>query len=163
MKTSNLSSLNQHYVKRIGVLFASVFIIMELIAKLTGAIEKIDISLVNLYILVALSLAAFSKEKTDDERDQIIRYFSLKLSLRILIAGLAIVYVLKYNVETIYIGISSLIIYLLIFHLADYFNPSFIFKEETKNNPNFIKMIVGIMVIIGIAFLFSIIKSLLAS
>jgi hypothetical protein len=163
MKTSNLSSLNEHYVKRIGVLFATIFIFMELIAKLTGAIEKIDIMLVNLYIIVALFMAAFSKEKTDDERYQIVRYFSLKLTFRILIVGLAIAYVLKYNVETIYVAISSLIIYLLVFQLADYFNPNFIFKEETNKNPNFIKMIVGIMIIIGISFLFSIIKSLLAS
>jgi hypothetical protein len=163
MKTSNLSSLNQPYVKRIGLLFAGIFIVMEIFAKLTGAIEKIDLTLVNLYILVALSMAAFSKEKTDDERHQIIRYFSFKLTVRIIIAGLAIIYVMKYNVETIYIAIASLLTYLLIFHLADYFNPNFIFKEETKKNPNIIKMFVGIMIIIGISFLYSIIKSLLAS
>jgi len=68
MKLSNLSALNQHYVKRIGILFASIFIIIEIVANLTGTIEEIDTHLINLYILVALSLAVFSKEKTDDER-----------------------------------------------------------------------------------------------
>lgn len=163
MKISNLSALNQHYVKRIGLIFASIFIIMEIVAKLTGTIEEIDTHLINLYILVALSLTVFSKEKTDDERTQIIRYFSVKTSFRLLIAGLAIIYILKFKIELIYIAISSLILYLIIFYLTNYFNPGFVFKEETKNNKESIKFIVAIMIFIGIAFLFNIIKTIITS
>jgi hypothetical protein len=163
MKLSNLSALNQHYVKRLGVIFASIFIILGIVAKLTGTWEEIDVRLVNLYILVALSLTVFSKEKTDDERTQIVRYFAIKMSFRLLIAGLAAIYLLNFKIDLIYIAISSLIIYLLIFYLSSYFNPSFIFKEETKTNKGSIKFIVGIMVFIGIAFLYNIIKAIIVS
>lgn len=163
MKLSNLSALNQHYVKRLGVLLASLFIIIEIVAKLTGTLEEIDVRLINLYILVALSLTVFSKEKIDDERTKIIRYFAIKMSYRLLIAGLATIYMLSYGIDLIYIAISSLIIYLLIFYLANYLNPSFIFKEETKTNKGSIKLIVGVMIFIGIAFLYDIIKAIIIS
>lgn len=163
MKLSNLSALNQHYVKRLGVFFASLFIIIELVAKLTGTLDEINIRLINLYILVALSLTVFSKEKTDDERTKIIRYFTIKISFRLLIAGLAAIYIFNYRVDFIYIAISSLIIYLLIFYSVDYFNPSFIFKEETKTNNRAIKLVMGIMIFIGIAFLYNIIKAIIIS
>lgn len=103
----------------------------------------------------------FSKEKTDDERTQVIRYFAVKTSFRLLILGLASIYLLKFKIDLIYIAISSLIIYLLIFYFSSYFNPDFIFKEETKTNKGTIKLIVGIMIFIGIAFLFNIIKTII--
>lgn len=162
MKLSNLSSLNKHYVKRIGLFFASFFIVLEIVAVLTGTIADIDLRLVNLYILVSLSLAAFSKEKVDDERSQKIRYFSLKFTFNLLILGLALIYLLKLNFETIYIAISSLIIYLVVFYLANYFNPEFIFKEETKQNKKGIKVLVGIMIFIGIAFTYNILASIIS-
>jgi len=127
MKLSNLSSLNAHYIKRIGLIFASLFIALAIIAKLTGVIEEIDLRLLNLYILVSLGFVAFSKEKVDDERSQIIRYFSLKLTFKLLIAAIATVYCFKLNIESIYIAISSVIAYLIIYSLASYFNPDFIF------------------------------------
>lgn len=161
MKLSNLSTLNENYVKRIGFLFASIFIIMEIVVKLTGIQEEIKLDLINLYILVALSLAVFSKEKTDDERTQIIRYFTIKMSFRLLVAGLAVIYMFKFNVDIIYIAISSLIFYLLIFYLSSYFNPRFIFKEEAKTNKRSLKLIIGIMIFIGIAFLYDIISAII--
>jgi intein/homing endonuclease len=161
MKLSNLSSLNAHYVKRIGLIFASLFISLEIIAKLTGVIEEIDLRLINLYIIASLGFVAFSKEKVDDERSQIIRYFSLKFTFKLLIAGIATIYCFKINIEPIYIAISSLIAYLVTYYLASYYNPEFIFKEETKNNVKGIKFIVGIMTFIGFAFLYNIIKTLI--
>jgi hypothetical protein len=163
MKLSNLSALNQHYVKRIGIIFASIFIIMEIVAKLTGTIEQIDLRLVNLYIMLALFMAAFSKDKVDDERSKIIRYFTLKVTFRYLLAAIATNYILELNIESIYIAISFLIIYLIIFQVANYYNPEFIFKEETKQNKRFVKLIVIIMIFIGIAFLFNIIKTIIIS
>jgi len=163
MKSSNLSALNQHYENRIGIIFASIFIIMEIVAKLTGTIEEIDTHLINLYILVALSLSVFSKEKTDDVRTQTIRYFAVKLSFRLLIAGLAAIYLLNIQIDLIYIAISSLIIYLIIFYLSNYYNPSFIFKEETRTNKGAVKLIVGIMIFMGIAFLYNIISTIIIS
>ncbi len=167
MKLSNLSSLNPHYVKRIGLIFASLFIALEIVAKLTGVIDEIDTSLINLYILVSMSFIAFSKEKVDDERSKAIRYFSLKLTFGYLMFGIALIYAAesildtKINIELIYIAISSLIVYSIIFYLASYFNPDFIFKEETKKNVKGIKFIVGIMIFIGFAFLFNIIRTLI--
>ena len=163
MKLSNLSSLNENYVKRIGLIFASIFIVMEIVAHITGVIEKLDVQNINIYLLLSLSLAAFSKEKIDDERLKAIRYFSLKLTFNLLIVSLAINYLLKSNIETIYIAISSLIIYLIVFNLANHFNPEFIFKEETKTNKKNIKFLVGIMIFIGIGFLYNIIRALISS
>lgn len=161
MKLSNLSALNAYSAKRLGILFASIFIVIEIVAKITGTLETIDIHLMNLYIVGALSLAVFSKEKIDDERTQIIRYFAVKTSFKLLILGLAALYVLKINIELIYIAISSLILYLIIFYLSNYFNPGFIFKEETKSNKNNIKGIIGIMIFIGVIYLYSIIKTII--
>jgi len=163
MKISNLSALDQHYVKRIGIIFASIFILLEIIAKLTGTIEKIDMHFFNLYILLSLTMIAFSKEKTDDERTQIIRYFSLKMSFRLLIAGLATINFLKFKIESIYIAISSLILYLIIFYLTNYFNPDFVFKEETKNNKGGVKFIVAIMIFIGLGLLINIVGIMISS
>ncbi|MBE9468115.1 MAG: hypothetical protein IMY72_07325 [Bacteroidetes bacterium] len=154
--------MNKHYVKRIGLFFASFFIVLESVAALTGTIADIDFKLVNLYILVSLSLVAFSKEKVDDERSQKIRYFSLKFTFNLLILGLALIYLLELNFETIYIAISSLIIYLVVFNLSNYFNPEFIFKEETKTNKKHIKFLVGIMIFIGIAFTYDILSSIIS-
>ncbi len=161
MKLSN--SLDQHSVKRIGLIFAIIFIVLEIVANITGTIEEIDVHLVNLYILLALSMMVFSKEKTDDERTQIIRYFTMKTSFRLLIYGLATIYLFEFNIEIIYIAILSLIMYLIIFYLTDYFNPSFIFKEKTKDKKWDIKIIVGIMIFMGIAFSFDILATIITS
>lgn len=161
MKLSKLSSLNAHYVKRTGLIFASLFIVLEIIAKICGVIEEIDLRLINIYILGSLFFVAFSKEKVDDERSKIIRYFSLKFTFGFLIDVIAIIYYFKFNIELIYIAISSLIVYLIVFYLANYYNPEFIFKEETKKDKRPMKVFFGIMVFIGFIFLYNIIKSLI--
>lgn len=165
MKLSKLSALNQPYAKKIGILFASIFIILEIIAKITGTLEAIDQSLIiiiNVFILLSLNMAVFSKEKTDDERTRIIRYFSLKTSFQILIVTMVVNY---WNsiIEAIYLAIASLILYLLIFHLANYYNPSFIFKEETKKNKADINLTAVLMSFFVIAMLYNIIKTILTS
>ena len=161
MKLSDLSSLNAHYVKRIGLIFASLFIALEIVAKLTGVIEGIDLRLYNLYILVSLLSAVFSKEKVDDERSKIIRYFSLKSTFKLLIFSIAINYCYELKLESIYIAISSLIVYLIIYYLASYFNPEFIFKEEILKYRYGIKFYVGIMIFLGISLLIALTKTLI--
>lgn len=165
MKLSNLSALNEPYAKKVGILFAGIFILLEIVAKLTGTLEATSPFLIkfsNLFILLALSKAVFSKEKTDDERTRIIRYFSLKTSLQLLIGALAINYLGEYIAESIYIVIASLILYLLIFHLSNYYNPSFIFKEKTKKyNTDTLDVI--IMVVFIIVMLYNIIKTIITT
>ena len=166
MKLSNLSALNQPYAKKIGILLASIFIILEIVAKITGTLEAGDqasITIINVFILLALSMAVYSKEKTDDERTQIIRYFSLKTSFQLLIGAILINHWNDSIVEPIYIAIASLIIYLLIFHLSNYFNPGFIFKEKTKKNKAEIKLVTVIMGFGVIAMLYNIIMTIITT
>jgi len=169
MKLSYLSALNQPYAKKTGILFAGIFILLEIVAKLTGTLEAIDLPTINVFILATLFMAVFSKEKTDDERTRIIRYFSLKTSFQLLILGISINYlgmIINYwnsIVEPIYIAIASLILYLLIFHLANYFNPGFIFKEETTEKKGSIKLAAVIMAFIAIATLYNIITTIIPS
>ena len=146
MKLSNLSSLNKYSVKRIGFFFAFFFILLEILALKAGTIDESNFRLLNVYILGSLLLVAFSKEKVDDERSQKIRYFSLKFTFKFLLASITSNYLLNYNIETIYVAIFSLIIYLVVFNLANYYNPEFIFKEETKKNESSIIAIVIILI-----------------
>lgn len=161
MKSSDFSPLNKYYVKRIGLILAGFLITLSIVAKLTGILEEIELRLINVYILLSLLLAAFSKEKVDDERSQKIRYFSLKFTFNLLIIFIAFNYLFKFNFESIYLAISSLIIYLVIFYLANYFNPKFIFKEDTNPNRIRIIMFVGGAILIGFASLYNIIRTLI--
>ncbi len=161
MKLSNLSALHQHYVKRVGLIFAGAFITMEIIAKLAGKLQLMDTKLINLYTLIALSMAVFSKEKTDDERSQLIRYFTMKKSFQFLILELVIIQVFELQFELILVAISALAFYLITFYITNYFNPDFLFKEETKTNKLGFRLMIGIMVFIGLAFLAKFIKILI--
>lgn len=163
MKLSNLSALKEHSVKRTGIIFAGIFIVLEIVAKVTGAIEQMDVSLVNLFTMSALFMAAFSKDKVDDERSQTIRYFSIKVTFKCLLIAILINYIYKLNIESIYIANLSLIAYLIIYHLANYYNPEFIFKEGTRRKNWSDKLTVIIMILIGTSFFIHIVQVMLTS
>ncbi|HUX53330.1 MAG TPA: hypothetical protein VMV56_02830 [Williamwhitmania sp.] len=163
MKGPNLFALNEHSIRRTGLIFAGIFIVLEIIAKVTGSIQHMHVSLVNIYTMLALFMAAFSKDKVDDERSQAIRYFSLKVTFKCLLAAISINYIYKFNFESIYIANSSLIVYLIIYHLANYYNPVFIFKEGTRKKNWSDKLLVIIMLLIGTSFFIHIVQAMLTS
>ena len=78
MKFSLLSSLGDFYSKKIGLVVAFSWLVVEIVLRIRGVVDKPMIGATNIMFLTGLLMTVFSKEKTDDERFLAIRYFSFK-------------------------------------------------------------------------------------
>lgn len=153
MKFSLLSSLGDFNTKKIGLITAFAWLVVELVIQIRGVVDKPMIGVANIMFLSGLLMAVFSKEKIDDERFLAIRYFSFKTTMLLFTITVVAVYSFKYNVEPIYYAIGTLIGYLMIYYFCVLFNPGFIFKEKTtrsRENNGFI-LILLMAVQIGFA------------
>jgi hypothetical protein len=161
MKTTPISALNDFKAKKTGIIFATIFGVLQIIMKVLNLYQDSQIvNLLNFIILLSLLIAVYSKEKKDDERMWQIRYFSLKMGFYLLIILLAIKHFFLLKVDTVYLAIGSLVFYLMVFYLSAYFNPAFIFVENTGNSEfhkvtlkifsivmGFLAVIVGVVII----------------
>jgi hypothetical protein len=161
MKTTPISALNDFKAKKTGIIFATIFGVLQIIMKVLNLYQDSQIvNLLNFIILLSLLIAVYSKEKKDDERMWQIRYFSLKMGFYLLIILLAIKHFFLLKVDTVYLAIGSLVFYLMVFYLSAYFNPAFIFIEKTGNSVfdkvtlkifsivmGFLAVIVGVVII----------------
>ena len=153
MKFSLLSSLGDFYSKKMGLIIAFAWLIVEIVLRMHGVVDKPMIGATNIMFLAGLMMAVFSKEKIDDERFLAIRYFSFKTTMLLFILTVVAVYSFKYNVESIYYAIGMMIGYLIIYYFCVLFNPDFMFKENTiksRKNGGFI-FIISVLVQIGFA------------
>ncbi len=151
----NLSSLNNYSVKQIGILSTVIFIIIKILSLYVNRFST-DMNSINNFILLSLMLIVFSKEKIDDERSQTIRYFALKVTCKFFLLGTMLSQLIKFNLNLTYVAISTMLIYLLIFNLASYFNPRWIFSEKTEQTNT--KLIIGIMALFTFIFLYDILS-----
>jgi len=148
MKFSFLSSLGDFYSKKLGLIMAFAWLVVEIVLRIHGVVDKPMIGATNIMFLSGLIMAVFSKEKTDDERFLAIRYFSFKTTMLIFILTVVAVYSFKYNVESIYYAIGTLIVYLMIYYFCVFFNPDFIFKENTiksRKNSDYLFIMLAII------------------
>lgn len=153
MKFSFLSSLGDFYSKKMGLIIAFAWLVVEIVLRIRGVVDKPMIGATNIMFLTGLIMAVFSKEKIDDERFLAIRYFSFKTTMLLFTITVVAVYSFKYNVESIYYAIGILIGYLMIYYFCALFNPDFMFKENTiksRKNSGFI-FIISVLVQIGFA------------
>ena len=153
MKFSFLSSLGDFYSKKIGFVIAFSWLVVEIVLRIRGVVDKPMIGVTNIMFLTGLFMAVFSKEKIDDERFLAIRYFSFKTTLLLFVITIVTVYSFRYNVDAIYYAIGTLIGYLMIYYFCVFFNPDFIFKETTqksRSNSGFI-LNLGLLIQIGFA------------
>lgn len=152
MKSLNWNGLFANKFKSIGLIFAAIFIIAEAVGRFSGMDDKTSINLTVYFIIYSLHLAIFSKEKIEDERVQIIRYFALKQTFSILILVILMTNISHSNFSY-YSIIASMLCYFPIFELANYFNPDWIFKERTakKGSESFVSMalIIGLIASVG--------------
>lgn len=153
MKFSLLSSLGDFYSKKIGLVIAFSWLVVEIVLRIRGVVDKPMIGVANIMFSAGLLMAVFSKEKIDDERFLAIRYFSFKTTLLLFAITVVTVYSFRYNVDAIYYAIGTLIGYLMIYYFCVFFNPGFIFKEMTqksRSNSGFI-LNLGLFIQIGFA------------
>mgnify|MGYP006301486207 CR=1 FL=1 len=135
MKASSLSSLNDFRVKKTALIFTIIFGTLQVLMSVFQLYEGDPIrKFMNFIILLTLLMAVYSKEKLDDERVQQVRYFSLKMSFYVLIIFLGFNYFAGFGISAIYVGIGSLLFYLIVFYLGLFFNPAFIFIEKTNRS-----------------------------
>lgn len=132
MKSLNWNGLFTNKFKKIGLIFAAIYIGIDIINKIYGVEDKAIIIDPIYYIIMSLNIAMFSKEKVEDERTQIIRHFALKLTFTILILTLLFAIPLTkifHSNFSYYCIIIPILCYFPIFELANYYNPAYIFKE----------------------------------
>lgn len=92
-------------------------------------------------ITVCLFISAiFTREKTDDERSQQLRYFALKSSF-VMMALWSIMHDGP-NESAFSPIMGSIVLYFIAFYLADYFNPDYLFKESTTKKPAIVSYVV---------------------
>ena len=136
MKSLNWNGLYANKFKKIGLIFTAIFIILDIIGKVSG-MDDSTIFIGPVYILIlSLMIAIFSKEKIEDERIQVIRYFALKQTFSIVIVTVLFSIPLTkifHSNFSYYCIIVPMLCYFPIFELANYYNPNFIFKEQTSN------------------------------
>jgi len=155
MKFSLLSSLGDFYSKKIGLIIAFSWLVVEIVLRIRGIVDKPMVGVAHIMFSTGLLMAVFSKEKIDDERFLAIRYFSFKTTMLLFILTVVAVYSFKYDIEPIVYAIGTLIGYLMIYYFCVLFNPNFIFKEKSPNprkNSGFIFIfIMSVVVQIGFA------------
>lgn len=136
MKSINWNGLYANKFKKIGLIFAAIFIFIDLIARFSNMEDKSLLSPAY-FIIYSLIIAMFSKEKIEDERIKIIRYFSLKQTFSIVILTVLLTILvnktLHYSNFSYYSIIIPMLCYFPIFELVNIYNPAFIFKEGTSN------------------------------
>jgi hypothetical protein len=152
MKFSLLSSLGDFYSKKIGFVMAFSWLVVEIVLRIRGVVDKPMIGVANIMFLGGLFMTVFSKEKIDDERFLAIRYFSFKTTLLLFVITVVTVYSFWYNVDAIYYAIGALIGYLMIYYFCVFFNPDFIFKETTQKSRINSGFILILMVFVQIGF-----------
>ena len=111
-------------------------------------------------ISLSLLLIVFSKEKIDDERTKQIRFFTIKTTFSMLIGLIVITNMYNYQLDLTYIPTASLLFYLIVFYLSNYFNPSFIFVERISDNKSSDRFLLIIMTFFAFAFSYDIISSI---
>jgi len=126
------SSLGGFNTKKLGLVVALVFLILELaiIIKGVGDVNYFDtfiIRMTHLCFLVSLMMIAFNYEKVDDERFLVIRYFSFRNTMIIL---MIISIEIERKIEPIYMAIGTLMCYLIIYYLCVFFNPKMMYTEK---------------------------------
>jgi len=132
MKLLSTSSLAHFSGKKLGMVVTLVFLIVELsiIIKGVGDMNFFDnfiVRMTHLGFLVGLMLIAFNYEKVDDERFLVIRYFSFRNTMIIL---MIISVGIEKKIAPIYLAIGTLMCYLIIYYICVFFNPEIIFKEN---------------------------------
>jgi len=152
MKFSLLSSLGDFYSKKMGLIMAAAWLVVEVVLRIHGVVDKPMIGATNIMFLGGLIMAVFSKEKTDDERFLAIRYFSFKTTMLLFVLTIVALYSFKYNVESIYYAIGTLIGYLIIYYFCVFFNPDFIFKENTIKSRKNSDVVFVMLVLVQIGF-----------
>jgi len=128
MKPLNSSSLANFNSKKLGIVIAFIFLIIELAIQIKGVgDENFIVKITHLGFLVGLVLIAFNYEKVDDERFLVIRYFSFRNTMIILmIVSIGI----ERKIAPIYMAIGTLMCYLIIYYLCVFFNPEMIYTEK---------------------------------
>ena len=134
MSFKDASSIYSHDVKRAGIIFSILFILIRIGTEILQPKGQISNEFINGLIAFSLFLIAYSKEKVDDERVRAIRYFTMKITYNLLIALLVSLSFTgeKYNLS--FIAIISVLEYLAVFYYMNYFNPDYVFKENIKSN-----------------------------
>ncbi len=145
MEYFNLLSLGDYKFRRTNLITAPIILLLDIL------IYILDLShlwpfgnihvLLHFLFLLALTSAAFSKDKIDDERIQKIRYTAFKLTLyyTFLVGGF-IIYVLsllfKENTITtlfiLYFLESAILLNLILTFIGIKFDPLWMYKEPTS-------------------------------
>jgi hypothetical protein len=166
MNDFNVFSLGNYRFRRMNLIVAPIILGIDLMIRLLHIsyfwqhFFNVHIVL-HLFLLIALISAVLSKEKTDDEVAQRIRYaaFKLTLSVFVMLAGLS-VYVLNFlhiaNVQLLpilYFLESSMVFYLILTYYSFRKTPSWIFKEPTSpQHYSTVMITIYIMILVLIAF-----------
>jgi len=149
LKFLNLSSFGNYNTKKLGLFFSFAFLIVELAIAVEGVVNESIVTLTNLFFLMSLFWAVFSKEKIDDERFQAIRYFTFKTITQLFVFAVVFDLIKNYRIAPIYFAIGTLSGYLVIYYFCVIVNPEFIYKEKTRVNPiNNVTLIVTAIVLI---------------
>jgi hypothetical protein len=155
MITYNVFSLGDYKFRRLNLIAACIFLLLDVFIHIAGISHLwkgfLDVHVViHFFLLIGLVSAALSKEKIDDERSQMIRYATFKLTLSMLVCiGAVIVYMLSFFkiqeiplLPVLYFFELSMVFYLLFTFIAFRRNPGWIFKEPTSPKVYFRLMLV---------------------
>lgn len=146
------SSLGGFNTKKLGLIIAFAFLIVEVVIIIRGVVDDNIIMPANVFLLLFLCFAVFSKEKIDDERLMAIRYFSFKKTMELFPLAVIVDYVRGGNIAPIYFAIGTLMGYLFIYYFCLFFNPDFIFKEKTNEKYSNLTLVLTALFFIGAAF-----------
>ena len=177
MKNLTIFPMSSYAGKIAGLIITAASLLLLLAVRihgslpfLSGPIAHRQSHLFFTLIVAGLYLTAFSKEKDDDERVRAIRAKAMQ-SAFMLLTGIMIALTLVSLLvgenmfsESVVVAVvcgSAMAVYLVLFHIGLYFDPSWSYNDDTvlpnlrKNKRFFILYTAGIIVIFAVMYLIS--------
>ena len=146
-----LTSLFDYKVKRHSLILAIIFLVLDKViyANFLGSSTYFNHIFFNYIIVVGLLTAINCKDKVDDERSMMLRYGILKNTIGIFVVFFGIIALFSGNsfvadknlipqslsmLTILYFIEGILTLHIILYYLANKYNPSWLFKEKTVND-----------------------------
>ncbi|MCD6010174.1 MAG: hypothetical protein K0Q79_36 [Flavipsychrobacter sp.] len=147
MKNLTLAPMSSYQTKIAGLIITLVALILLLVVKLHGPFMSLSkpapdrqFNLLFAATVFGMYMTAFSKEKNDDERVRAIRAKSLQIAFMILMTTIIAIALNSMTSKEEFQGDSTALcaisafglgIYLIMFHIGLYFDPTWNYNDDT--------------------------------
>lgn len=175
MKNLTLAPMASYQSKIAGLIITAVALVLLLVVGVHGPFAFLSkpaadqqFNFVLLLIVFGLYLTAFSKEKHDDERVQLLRARSLQRAFMVMVSSIIAITanaILKNDpsiadfMMLVFMTGFGLSTYLVLFHIGLYFDPAVMYNDDTvmvnirKNKTFFVFYTIGCVLFLLVIFL----------